>query len=452
MKFSSVPAHSFSHSPKGIIQKSDTPGPGNYTPFKTTLYNEPHWKIGTQKREVFEKKEDNPGPGYYNPPTDIQEGPKYSIHSKLNLLDDKNKNNFPGPGAYRPMYKSRSYFYSFGIKHKKSNKNKESTPGPGNYEVRTEKDMVMPSYLFGKEKRENETVKNKRFIPGPGAYNQNKEFVLIRNPKYTFGSKLKPRNFETLAPGPGTYNYKSLMGKEGTKITIGLKLNNTIDQGKNTPGPGAYRESKINFYKKKPPYAKLGKSKRLLEILKINTNPGPGHYSYLESEKLVKVKSPSWKMGTSIRKSLSQTDVSFPGVGRYSISGTPGANAPKFSMRIKSFMSRFKNDVPGPGQYDSMNMSIYNRAPSWKMGTLTRDSELRKTIREDFPGPGKYEVNTDQSDSIKYKFKFGIKKRFSKRRTNDNPGPGSYHIPCSFVDVSNYSREKGNFDDNFKYI
>ena len=452
MKFNSVPAHSFSHSKKGFTLKNNNPGPGEYTPFKATLYIEPHWKIGTEKRDTFEKKEDNPGPGSYNPPADIPEGPKYSIYPKLQLIDDKNKNNFPGPGAYKPMYKSRSYFYSFGLKNKKNNKERESTPGPGNYEVRTEKDLVMPSYVFGKEKRGNQTVENKKYIPGPGSYNQSKEFVLIRNPKYTFGAKLKGRNHHTFAPGPGAYNFKSLMGQEGTKITMGLKLNNTIDQGNNTPGPGAYRESIINFYKKKPPYAKLGKSKRMFEMIKMNTNPGPGQYSYLESEKFTKVTSPSWKIGTSLRKSLSQSDLSLPGVGQYTISGTPGANAPKFSMRIRSFISKFKNDVPGPGQYDSMNMSIYNRAPSWKMGTLTRDGEFRKAIKEDFPGPGKYDTTIDQNEAIKYKYKFAIKKRFSKSKLDDNPGPGSYHIPCSFADVSNYSREKGNFNDTFKYI
>ena len=157
-------------------------------------------------------------------------------------------------------------------------------------------------------------------------------------------------------------------------------------------------------------------------------------------------------MGTSIRKALSQTDVSFPGVGKYNIAATPGSNAPKYSMRIKSFLSKFKNDVPGPGQYNNANMSIYNRAPSWKMGTLTRDAELRKTIREDFPGPGKYDSFIDNSDSIKYKYKFSIKKRFPVKKLDDYPGPGSYHIPCSFDDVSNYSRDKGSFNHDYKYI
>ena len=33
-----------------------------------------------------------------------------------------------------------------------------------------------------------------------------------------------------------------------------------------------------------------------------------------------------------------------------------------------------------------------------------------------------------------------------------NPGPGMYRIPCSIVDVNDYTREKGNFDKNFRYV
>ena len=451
MKFNSIPAHSFSHTPKFKLHKNTNPGPGDYTPIKTTLYNEPRWKIGTEKRGIFNLRDEFPGPGAYSIPLNISIGPKYSMKKKLNLIEDKTKIRFPGPGAYKPMSKSRSYFYSFGLKNKKDDKIRESTPGPGNYNIRKDKVIISPSYLFGKEKRENNTVNNKKYIPGPGSYEHNKNNVLTRNPKYTFGSELKGKSYKTFAPGPGAYNFTELVGKEGAKITIGMRLNNTMMNGINTPGPGAYKESQLNFYKKKSPVAKLGKSKRSSELLKINTNPGPGAYSYVKGENITKEKSPSWKMGTSIRKSLSQTDISFPGVGNYTISGAPGANAPKYSMRIRSFISKFKNENPGPGQYNSMNMSIYNRAPSWKLGTGNRDDELRKTIREGFPGPGKYEPKIEQSDYNKYKYKFSIKKRFS-RHFNDSPGPGSYHIPCSIVDVTNYSRDKGHFDDKYKFI
>ena len=38
---------------------------------------------------------------------------------------------------------------------------------------------------------------------------------------------------------------------------------------------------------------------------------------------------------------------------------------------------------------------------------------------------------------------FGKEKR-SKEIIEETPGPGQYHIPCSIVDVNNYTRKKQN--------
>ena len=54
------------------------------------------------------------------------------------------------------------------------------------------------------------------------------------------------------------------------------------------------------------------------------------------------------------------------------------------------------------------------REPEWKIGKASKDVEINKGI--------------------------------------GNPGPGMYRIPCSMVDVNDYTREKGDFDKNFRYI
>ena len=113
-------------------------------------------------------------------------------------------------------------------------------------------------------------------------------------------------------------------------------------------------------------------------------------------------------------------------------------------------MAKYVKDVPGPGQYKNEKMNLYKHYPSWKIGTSQRDDELRRTIKEGFPGPGKYGFRT-MKDFYAPKHRFGTKKRFSKY-SNDIPGPGSYHIPCSIVDVTNYTREQGKFDNKFKFI
>ena len=84
------------------------------------------------------------------------------------------------------------------------------------------------------------------------------------------------------------------------------------------------------------------------------------------------------------------------------------------------------------------------------MGTGKRDDDLRRQIKDGFPGPGSYKYNDLYLQSYP-KYKFGTEQRV-KDKTNGIPGPGSYHIPCSIIDVNNYTRDQGVFDDNFKFI
>jgi len=450
MKFSSIPAHSFSHAHKGALFKEDFPGPGNYSPTKLSLLNEPHWKIGTTKRNPFKVKEYYPGPGAYSIPMEFNVGPKYSMSTKAGLKESKDKYGYPGPGAYKPMYRSQSCFYTFG--HKNKLREREKTPGPGNYNLRKQKDLIIPSYLFGKEDRENKIVKIKKSIPGPGNYEYSKDHILLHNPKYSFGQTKKGRNFSSTTPGPGAYKIMEYFGKEGPKKTMGIRYNYRNINGIGTPGPGHYKGSKTDNYLLKAPIVKIGTTKRENSILnkKNNGMPGPGQYNNDKTIKYVKIKTPSWKIGSSLRRSLSQTDKSVPGVGNYTIRGTFGKNAPRYTMRIKGHLFNNSNEVPGPGQYKSENMNLYKHNPSWKIGTSQRDEVLKRIIKEGYPGPGKYGFKS-LKDFNSPKYRFGTRKRFSKH-SFDTPGPGSYHIPCSIVDVIGYSREQGRYDDRFKFI
>ena len=45
-----------------------------------------------------------------------------------------------------------------------------------------------------------------------------------------------------------------------------------------------------------------------------------------------------------------------------------------------------QNGLPWPGQYNEVN-AIYVKNPSWKIGTGVRGDDLRKAVREGFPGP-----------------------------------------------------------------
>ena len=452
MLFDTVPAHSFPHSKKCEPEKIDkfyNPGPGKYDPNLYTFTKLPKWKIGTTKRKVFPVMEEYPGPGTYSIPVEITNGPKYSMSTKAGLKESKEKYLNPGPAYYKPLFsKSQSCFYTFGLKTKL--KEGDPTPGPGKYNLRKENDLIIPSYLFGKEKREDEIVKRRKMFPGPGKYEFEANSIHIHKPIYSFGKQKKGRNDNNNIPGPGSYSYKEFIGKEAPKKTIGIKYNLSSND-LITPGPGHYKQLNPNEYLHKNPNTKISKAKRITDLNDLrNDNPGPGQYNDDITIKNILIKNPAWKIGSSKRKSLNPADKSFPGVGNYTISGNLGNFSPHYTMRIKGALSNYENDVPGPGTYKNEKMNLYKHYPSWKIGTGKRGEDLRKIIKDGFPGPGKYAIPS-LKNFFSPKYKFGKRKRFSGN-SFDTPGPGSYHIPCSIVDVTNYTRDQGKFDERFKFI
>ena len=139
-----------------------------------------------------------------------------------------------------------------------------------------------------------------------------------------------------------------------------------------------------------------------------------------------------------------------PGPGRYNIRKNIGEEAPQYSIRIKNNEFGKEFMTPGPGKYNNDQLITYKHYPSWKIGTSSRNNDLKMKIKEGFPGPGAYQYY-DKHLLSPPKYRFGTQKKYNDK-FNDNPGPGSYHIPCSIVEVNNYTREQGVFDDNFKFI
>ncbi len=96
----------------------------------------------------------------------------------------------------------------------------------------------------------------------------------------------------------------------------------------------------------------------------------------------------------------------------------------------------------------------YNNFPfkiflnSFRIGTGSRDDNLKKTIREGFPGPGNYSL---KGDSSLPSFKFGSEKRGAIAK-NDTPGPGQYRIPCTIADVAAYSKSGNGFSPYYKFV
>ena len=444
MKFNFVPAYSIGKAKKNELNKTDqliTPGPGKYHPIKITSKN-PEWKIGTSQRPK-ESNLDYPGPGTYNTRFKFPDGPRYSIRNKKQETFDEDQIT-PGPSSYSPQFNNQKSSYTFG--HKYKTKEPERTPGPGNYEIRKDKDLNVPSSIFGREKKFFSS-KEGDLAPGPGQYNGNIATTNIHHPKYTFGREKRVTDKINENPGPGTYKHLKYTGYEGKRISMGLKYKSKSTE--QLPGPGQYSNYNYNIVSKKLPDIKIGRAKRFSTDNSWAESPGPGQYNTSDGVKFIKLQKPSWKIGTSIRRPLNEV-MDTPGPGKYNLTGKIGEGKPQYSMRIKEKEKENRYVTPGPGRYNNGEMNLFKHYPEWKIGTSQRDDSLERQIKEGFPGPGNYHAN-DKHLANKPKYGFGTQKRY-KDKFNDNPGPGTYHIPCSIIEVNEYTRNQGVFDENYKYI
>jgi hypothetical protein len=440
MLFNHSPAFGFGHASRTENSKSNSsysPGPGQYK----TFFNgkkQPEWKIGTSTRKSLNEN-NTPGVGQYSLPNNFPSGPKYTISTKPNF-SNIGKFITPGPGQYKTLKKSSSACYTIGTKlNHNSYLNSDKTPGPGNYNINENKIFrKSPSFKFGSEKRENFNINLNN--PGPGNYNLG-NIIYNKKPSYGFGKEKKGELPDEKFPGPGQYEIRDT--SSGPKITIAQKLNYNQNEGKkdSNPAPGMYNiQNNTDFILHKSPSFKIGTSERKSLSNQENT-PAPGTYNtYIDG---IKNKSPSWKIGSSKRDDLNPKD-NFPGVGNYNIS--KGIEKKKITMFGKG-KDLYNNDNPGPGQYN-LNMNDMKKNPSWKIGSSNRDDNFEKVVKENVPGPGQYDIKDNMNGP---KFAFGKEKK-NENEKSDVPGPGYYHIPCSIVDVNEYTRQQGKFDPYFKYV
>lgn len=449
MKFNHVPAYGFGRAKKCEIEKTDplyNPGPGNYQPMKST-FKYPSWKIGTAKRGSMGKN-GVPGPGAYTMPEVFKTGPKYSMATKAGAFDPTKTAYSPGPGAYDPTTLNRPASAKYTMRSKPYAKRGEVMPGPGNYNLRTDKQLEVPSYKFGHEKKDGLDLASNKFSPGPGNYEYKADILHQKYPQFSFGKETRGNTLRPKTPGPGSYEYKNkFIFKEPPKITMSAKYGG-ITSGDRAPGPGAYNEVNPSNYKNKMPSYRIGTAKRR-GLYNSLDNPGPGAYGPANCTNFVRPKTPSWKIGTGKRPDLNPGDKSTPGVGNYEISKGIGSGAPKYTMVGKGRAGDSKNGNPGPGAYNETN-AAFRKNPSWKIGTGTRDDNLKRVIRDGYPGPGNYEYY-DKTKVSAPRYKFGTEKRGYVQKS-DSPGPGQYHIPCAIVDVNDYTREQGVFDPHYRYI
>lgn len=309
---------------------------------------------------------------------------------------------------------------------------------------------IIADFRFGKEKKDGITSTDCKFTPGPGDYNNQSLLSSRINPKFSFGKELRVKEDQYIncCPGPGDYKFKEYIGKEAPKITISSKFNRQFSAACLIPGPGQYNQTTCSVLSKAPSY-KIGTATRdPINKLK-ETNPGPGQYVPDKCTNAVRAKTPSWLIGTSQRLPLNPSDPSFPGVGNYNIAKDIGLG-PKMTIADKNIHDNTsKNQMPGPGQYNTNSSVNLLKHPAWKIGLSTRDDLIRKVIKDNVPGPGLYTTNSNIDQ--KNQHRFGTQKR-NNTKQDSFPGPGQYRIPCSVVDVNDYTRTIGKFNPEFRYV
>ena len=138
---------------------------------------------------------------------------------------------------------------------------------------------MVPSYKFGHEKKSDMAYPHSKFVLGPGNYNFNADALHQKFPKFSFPKELRGADTTPKTPGPGQYDFKKYIGKEGPKITMSSNYKTGLTKGDNSfvPGPGQYNCINANKYRPKTPSYKIGTGKRkgLYDDL---GNPGPGTY------------------------------------------------------------------------------------------------------------------------------------------------------------------------------
>lgn len=273
-------------------------------------------------------------------------------------------------------------------------------PGPGTYEPKDKTQSRFdspPNCKIGTSSRDQIPHNDN---PGPGTYNDSEIRPHSFAPKMTSSEKSPPHKSPE-SPGPGTYNISnktqgpqySILGRDGP-----LTKNDV-------PGPGQYNSTSNSMNKDKSPSYKIGTSIRTDEN-KPNEYPGPGTYDISHNGK-----GPKWGFGSELRSPNGKN--SLPGPGAYEV---PVEHKGGFTMAKKNPQSS-PEAMPGPGAYDQ---TLRSKSPKWSMGKESRTQNNVSTS----PGPGAYSAEVVRPHTAAPII--GSSERNFLNDFQATPGPGTY--------------------------
>lgn len=310
------------------------------------------------------------------------------------------------------------------------------------------------AYSFGKsDKKTDASFVDQTRMKNPDIYKHQGDIINKPTKGYHF-SKVEKFKKIPITPGPGSYDInKSTLGNGAPKYSINkidkeTEFGTIIRRNKKykLPGPSDYAITEENCEKtifNKTITSHFSKTKKLQLI--DNKVPGVCKYSPICNTDFGKATQNKFTMSKTERKGivdLSKTsssvknkdDIKALEPGKYDIGSSFGKGGTKPLLRgkpkdIKPF------DVPGPGRYDSENAKIktLRKNPTTCMGFGNRIDITAKEKKKNIPGC-QYEIKSefDVKDKNKIKANTFAKDKRMKEIKNITPGPGAYHIPCSF--------------------
>ena len=337
-----------------------------------------------------------------------------------------------------------------------------NTPGVGKYNLRNDKDLIVPSFKMGKEERKN-LLLNETALKYNNGVSKLKieidEITSTTTPNWSlyknerFSKKPKSAYIKRLnVPGPGAYSLKTFMG-EGPKYTFSKVKHNHSDaedesiskKASKYPCPTTYHKN--TTYIPSGPFISMSKLKRV-EVGSdkfLLSTPGPDKYNpdkqFLSNWTIF----PAWNWHyiTKKRKSnSSEKEKDSPGPGKYDYKIDIGLG-PKytFGKRLKKLK---KDNFPGPGSYNIKTV-LFN-GPLYTIGEREKVKKLDDNNNDIKP------LKTETSRNRESKGFSFPKEEFHEKIKFIFPGPGQYRIPTSFDYISNLTREKGMFDPTYRYV
>lgn len=318
------------------------------------------------------------------------------------------------------------------------------------------------AYSFGKVEKKTETsFLNNSKINNPD-FNKYQGDIIIKPTKgfaFSKGAKFKKI---PISPGPGQYEInKSTMGEGVPKYSLyksdkETEISNIIKRNKNTkmPGPSDYAITEENCEKtiynstKSTHFSKVEKLK-----LVDNHVPGVGKYTTVCYTDFGKSSKNKFTMPKTVRTDIvdksktsssarNKDDIKALEPGKYNVGSTFGKGGTKPLLRGKpKEIKPFK--IPGPGDYNSDNAKIktLRKNPTTCMGFGNRTDITATEKKKNVPGYI-YNLKSEFDVSNKSKIKANTFSKSERMKTEKivTPGPGAYHLPCSFGVVADYEK------------